>query len=386
MAKNIKLKTSIIVMKEKYEDPTDLMIDYEKMGGDSWLKMFYESIGAPLPTLRYSLNCLEIKMEHGKVYTKGKSFRALAEAHARKYRAEVLFRRDYDEYGHKLIERDARARDNFLPSLKETIFVEVKSRKDKGKGINLYRTLGNLLSSQAMCFNLFVPLKNNLPLATRVFRYFIPNLDFITDIEIEKTPCNELLNDQSKFGGVDSDVYIKYLLQNGEQGVLLIETKYVEKEFSVCGHRKNKKFSIQCPDNTIVKNPSDCTYKHRDNNKFKYWDRTFECDAFDLDKLTSMKCPFGDSKWQLWVNQVLASQLNKEQNKESINYKFVVLAPEKNKELISNNIINEFQNLLKRKEVFEFVTIERIIEIIESEIKEDDLSKWVDEFKKKYLF
>lgn len=378
------MKTGKSRSKTKYEDPTDLMIDYEKMGGDSRLKISLESIGKPPPTLRDLYNCSEIKMEYGKAYTNGNSFRALAEAHAREYRAEVLFRRDYDGYGHKLIERDAKAGDNFLPSLKETIFVEVKSRKEKGKGINLSRTLGNLLSSQAMCFNLFVPLKNNLSLATRVFRHLISDLSEIEDIEIEKTPTNEIFHDQSKFGGVDSDVCLKYKTYKGQEGILLIETKYVEKEFSKCGHRKSNTKNL-CPLNTVVQKETDCLYKTI-NDDYLYWDKTYKCDAFDLDILKSNKCAFGDSKWQLWVNLVLASQLAQKVNARKNNYKFIVLAPEKNKELIANNIIDEFQNLLKRKEMFEFVTLERIIEIIEGEIKENDLSRWVQEFKKKYFF
>jgi hypothetical protein len=56
-----------------------------------------------------------MKINDGK-YTGGKSFRAIAELNARKYRVEKLKLKDYDKYGHILTDKAASLGFNYLPS------------------------------------------------------------------------------------------------------------------------------------------------------------------------------------------------------------------------------------------------------------------------------
>ena len=60
----------------------------------------------------------------------------------------------------------------------------------------------------------------------------------INDIEIEYTPSKTIFNDQSGKGGVDCDALLQYWGDSGKRSILVIETKYVETEFSICGFRK----------------------------------------------------------------------------------------------------------------------------------------------------
>ena len=90
----------------------------------------------------------------GPIYTSGTSFRARAEARQRKYRAEVL-RHGYEKWGHFLDDTGVAAGANFVSTAAHE---KAKARDTVGKGVG-DRTFRNMLASQAMCFNVFAPLK-----------------------------------------------------------------------------------------------------------------------------------------------------------------------------------------------------------------------------------
>ncbi len=177
-------------------------------------------------------------IEEGPAYTRDNSFRAKAEAHARRYRARVLQLTEYGKYGHFLADGDAHRGCNFLPSLRKEILDALITRKNRGKGVLLSRTTGNMLSSQAMCFNLFVPLNQDKQLASRLLGEVLSEpIAIERDIAIEYTPSNSIFGDQFGQGGVDCDALIRYVNSEGRNGLIVCETKYVEKEFSTCGFR-----------------------------------------------------------------------------------------------------------------------------------------------------
>ena len=91
----------------------------------------------------------------GPVYKNGNSFRARAEARQREYRAQRL-RVGWGRYGHLLTEEAAAAGANFLHP---EAFQAARKRQTAGKGV-AERTFENMLSSQAMCFNIFAPLSS----------------------------------------------------------------------------------------------------------------------------------------------------------------------------------------------------------------------------------
>ena len=167
---------------------------------------------------------------HGKVHTTGNSFRARAEARQREYRANVL-KADPGDYGHFLDQGAAERGLNFILPI---AFEAAQVRQAKGKGVGA-RTFENMLSSQAMCFNLFEPLRNDLGLAAEVLSRFVPVLVTVTGISIEHTPDKGIFRDQSGKGGVDCDVLVEGADADGKGIVIVIETKFVEPEFSTCG-------------------------------------------------------------------------------------------------------------------------------------------------------
>jgi hypothetical protein len=97
-------------------------------------------------------------------------------------------------------------------------------RKNGSKGlIKEDRLFNNLLSSQPLCFNFFGRLKYNLPLATKVFQQFYPDVQEITDILFEFVPNEAANGDNSAH-----DVALDFVSPTGIKGLIGLECKYTE--------------------------------------------------------------------------------------------------------------------------------------------------------------
>lgn len=109
--------------------------------------------------------------DFGRIATRGTSFRARAEARQREYRANTL-QVGCSEWGHWLDDAATEAGGNFvIPEAHEAALKRARAGKGVGE-----RTFRNMLSSQAMCFNLFAPLARDLTLATTVMQPLLPGL------------------------------------------------------------------------------------------------------------------------------------------------------------------------------------------------------------------
>lgn len=322
------------------------------------------------------------------IYTTGTSFRAFAEAYARNYRLMKLQLKEFKKYGHVLTDDDANNGLNFLPSLRNDILSAVQERNEKGKGVDIDRTTKNMLSSQAMCFNLFVPLNLDKQYATAFFNQLLGDCqEIINKIEIEYTPSKTIFNDQSGKGGVDCDALLQYRDNSGNRSILVIETKYVEPEFSICGFRKNefnkqKKKRDLCPVDTIVDPDfSNCRYNFKKH--YKYWEVAEESNLFHIDLIHSESCPFGGSLWQLWVNMTLAYGIAKERGCDV--FKYAVICHERNDKLSDNgNVFFEFKKILKNPNHLKIIylnEISRSFELLENNYP--DIA-WAKEFTERY--
>jgi len=100
-------------------------------------------------------------------------------------------------------------------------------QRQKGSLIQPGRMYGNLLSSQPMAFNLFVPLQQNLDVATSVFAKMLPGrCARVTKIAFEYSPGRGDLrytHDGSAF-----DVCVWFETPQGKPGFVGIEVKYHE--------------------------------------------------------------------------------------------------------------------------------------------------------------
>ena len=283
----------------------------------------------------------------------GAGFQARAEARQRRYRAEVLGV-GHAEYGHWLDDEAAGEGANFVvPGCHRAAL----DRQAAGKGV-APRTFNNMLASQTMAFNVFTPLAADPDLATSVLAPLVPGLLAVRRIIPEYTPEAAVFRDQRGTAGVDCDLLIEATLDVGRV-VIAVETKFVEEEFSTCGHRKAKKRKLgrACPEDVPVgTSRSACAYQG--SNRFAYWQRADE--HATLLTLPATGCPFGGPFWQLWVNHTLAHVEAARRGADHARY--MVCAPSANDALLrGGRVLSSFRALLAKPETVGFLGLDDVI-------------------------
>ena len=286
-----------------------------------------------------------------------------------------------DNWGHWLTARDGNKGSNFLPSLRQTILEAVFMRKAQGKGIDFKRTSKNMLSSQAMCFNLFVPLIQDRPFANTLMGSLIGSVTQIEDIQIEYTPPNSIFNDQTKISGVDCDALMIYQNDQNEKTLAAIETKYVETEFSKCTFRDKIK-DPKCPHALIINSDfTNCLYKTEKG--YTYWDVANESGLFKMDSIIGSPCPFGDRLWQLFTNMTLAYGVAKDQ--QFSDFRYIVICPKVNDKLSDDGKdFDQFKQYLIDPDKFQVLYLEDIMDEMRKIASDSQDYKWVYEFIEKY--
>lgn len=110
---------------------------------------------------------------------------------------------------------------------------ELEEIKQRERLTDEKRLLENLLSSQPMAFNVFLPLKwNNFEVGNVVFKELFPflNIKQLTDIKMEFVPGDGAGKNDRKITTDNScfDVYVEYENIKGQKGGIGIEAKYTE--------------------------------------------------------------------------------------------------------------------------------------------------------------
>ncbi len=313
------------------------------------------------------------------MYTRGRSFRARAEARQREFRAESL-RVGWSRHGHWLDEGAARAGANFVIPV---AFEAAKARQAQGKGV-AGRTFDNMLSSQAMCFNIFAPLAKNLDLAGRVLQVVLPQIGSVKSIGFEHTPSNDVFADQTGLGGIDCDLLVEATDRDGTALVAAIEMKFVEPGFSTCGFRKTArraKGQPICPDDVALGARFDgCLYTS--SKGYRYWQRTAEVGSLRHDAIPKSGCPFGGEHWQLWVNHTLAHvEAGRSQSAHAL---FAVCAPEGNDVLDAPGAIEAFRTLVADPATIAFIGVEALIAGIGGVAETPEQRCWHDGLRARY--
>lgn len=145
-----------------------------------------------------------------------------ARLHQSRFRAERL-RVACGRYGNYLLESDARKGMNFFDGF--GIHKAVRERFPTYTR-NLY---ANLLRSEHVPFNIFIPLNSDDEFRRRLFSTWLGfELKRVEEIRIEYAPLprGEFLNDKSSF-----DAYVEYEDGAGLRGLVGIEVKYTERPY-----------------------------------------------------------------------------------------------------------------------------------------------------------
>ena len=228
---------------------------------------------------------------------------------------------------------------NFMRNkrLEEDAFIELQSIKQRERLTDEKRLFENLLSSQPMAFNIFLPLRwNDYEVGTPVFKELFPflNIEKITDIKLEYVKGDgkgkkdrEITTDNSCF-----DVYVEYINDKQEKGSIGIEVKYTE-SFSQSDYRKEEGEK-----------------KERYIRAIDKYSQQFSVE--DTDKYLSPKYN------QLFRNQLLTEEVK---GKFNINSILCILYSEEDKKC--REIISEYLKIIKIENSCIPITISMIISV-----------------------
>jgi hypothetical protein len=290
------------------------------------------------------------KMDLGKQYYKDDEFKRKARLHQSKYRVDVL-NVDCDEYGNMLKEEDGRRGLNFYSDF--DILNAVYERYGKKYSKQLY---SNLLRSEHIPFNFFIPLRFDLEFAKNVLNEFVSNsINEITGINIEYAPepAVNYLDDRTSF-----DAIIRYKHTDNQIGILGIEVKYTEHGYTL------KKGSKEEED--IKKLES------------KYWLTTQNSDLFV--KGIEQKL-IHDNFRQIWRNQLLGESI-KQRDKVG-HFTSITIYPKGN--IHFSKVLTEYFSFLKVKEGIIDITYEGFFEVLKKHSKNIRFYKWITYLEERYL-
>ncbi len=293
----------------------------------------------------------------GKLYLKDDifdktGFRSRARLHQSKYRAEIL-KVGYDMYGNRLTEEDGKRGLNFFDGF--SVFDEVKKRYPIFKK-PLYC---DMLRSEHIPFNLFIPLKQNLIFCKEVFNEFLNNtINSINKIEIEYAPPpkENYLNDNTSF-----DAYIEYTHIDNTKGILGIEVKYTEHEYPLKKGSKEERFIMD---------------EESPYYKISEISGIYNVDAFNLLKTDKFR--------QVWRNQLLGESILIKESKEFKHFTSLTFFPSGNTHF--SEVSKEYVYLLKKNDnKFCPVTFENYISNLQKHCPDNDYIQWIDYLDKRYI-
>jgi hypothetical protein len=275
-----------------------------------------------------------------------------ARLHQSKYRAFVLGV-PFDGYGNYLTKEDALKGLNFYNDF--NIFQEVKKRYPKYSA-PLY---ANLLRSEHISFNLFVPFKQDLLFCKNVFNVFLNDqINSIQRIEIEyaPSPAAKYLNDKTSF-----DAYIEYEHVDRSKGIIGIEVKYTEHEY------KLKKGSKQEAD--------------IQNKESRYYRVSRECKIYKPNSLDNL---ISDKFRQIWRNHLLGESIILEDNKEYKHFSSLTIFPESNTHFIDTS--KQYMDMLVHNNAhFIPVTYEDFLKHCKAHCPDNRYNQWINYLENRYL-
>lgn len=279
-------------------------------------------------------------------------FLSKARLHQSIFRVEELGLTEYDDYGNYLIREDAEKGANFYDGF--NIFEEV----------NLYRKYNeplyaNMLRSEHIPFNLFVPLMKDRVFCKNIFNDFldckIQSVDLIK-IEHAPSPSVNYLDDKTSF-----DTYIEYTTTEGEKAILGIEVKYTEGAYPLKkGSSEEKKVLDK---NSIYYTVSRKSHLYRD----------------DAESLL-----ITDDYRQVWRNQLLGESILQVDGREYKRFVSVTIFPEANTHFV--DISEAYLSLLKGGEQkFIPITYENFIKSAYNHCPNSEYKNWIDYLNKRYI-
>ena len=246
---------------------------------------------------------------------------------------------------------------NFVPEYHDEIGKALCD--DRGRIPTDFGLMANMLRSEHVPWNIFVPMMTDLMTAAKCFSEILPHREIknIRNWKIEYAP--NTIQDKTAF-----DVYIEYETSRGETGVIGIEVKYTEEGYSV----GNKEFAM-------MQNPE---------SAYSVTTRSSEC-FVNNDPLQFNNPDF----IQLWRNHILGLAML-QQGKADF-FDSLTLYPSGNVHFHSSDchigVIEAYEGLLtdKGKDTFHAITYEDFFQILRENYNNSRYLLWLKYLETRYI-
>lgn len=276
----------------------------------------------------------------------------------------------YGKYGAYLKWNDAQEGKNFYSPFWEKIKKTILYRYPDSTPIQLSSIYANMLRSEHIPFNIFVPMRENYESAKKVFDELIGTgkIKRIIDIKIEYAPEKQFaLNDGTSF-----DTFILYQHTDDNIGGIGIEIKYTEIDYPL------KHGSKEEQDTKLGKNEAYANFTQHS--------------GYYLESISDIPLPNNpliQNKFrQIWRNHILgASMLNNEKIEYPLHhFHSVTIFPNQNDHF--RKVIPEYEQLLSEygKKSFRGITYEDFFSILDKYFITKESKDWINYLRKRYLF
>jgi len=291
---------------------------------------------------------------------KNVKFKKQAEKHQVEYK-EKYISKEYKKFADKtvqywLTDEDGKKGKNYYNG-----FDVFKIVRERYPNFDAMRD-SNMLRSEHIPFNLFVPFKQNLEFCKQVFNEIMGNvIVFINEIKIEYAPEiteeNKYLNDRTSF-----DAYIEYTHTDNSKGIITVEVKYTEKEYKL---EKGSKQEKDINDETG-----------------KYYYVTEKCGIYKPNVIDKLKT---DLFRQIWRNHLLAESILIEDKDKFKHAHSLIFYPKCNEHFADAG--KQYAEMLvdNKDSKFGVVTFENFIEKCRKHCPNNEFKNWIDYLQERYI-
>ena len=248
----------------------------------------------------------------------------------------------------------------------------------------------NMLRSEHIPFNLFIPFRKDLDFCKKVFNEILGNcikridsqsiVDNKKNIKIEYAPSpkEKYLNDRTSF-----DAYIEYTHTDNSKGIIGIEVKYTEKEYPLVKFQKNKETN----EKELTKAWIDVENFKKQNNNSIYYNVTKACKLYKPEHFLHLV----ENKYrQIWSNHLLAESILIEDEDKFKHAHSLIFYPKANEHFTEAG--KEYSEMLidNKDNKFVLVTYEDFIakcrkHCVNSEFK-NEFEQWINYLQNRYLW
>jgi len=258
-----------------------------------------------------------------------------------------------------------------------------------------HRYRHNMLSSQAMCVNIFFPLKQHLDVFKPWLLGKFPDVEKVTSLDFEYIgpQGKDYFNEKGGRGQnrTSSDICITWEDEQRKKNMLLLEFKFTERDFGVCSRREGQDDNLCRNSEKIVASPQTQCYRAQVGRT--YWEYILRNDSpFKLKALTTESyCPFRYDFYQLMRNQLLAHCIQSDREAGLHRVEFGVIHHADNEALLrmghafsgERDPFKAWPTLLKNPNTFHVFTVQDFLYTVEAKLP-TKLANWRTYLKQRY--